>query len=117
MSFSIYTTTTFDKQLKRLSKKYVSLAKDFASFLTELEENPTLDTNLGNNCYKVRLAIKSKAKGKSGGARIITLVLSKQEIIYLVAVYDKSEKESLSNKELKELIKGLAEDEVDEKAK
>jgi hypothetical protein len=65
----------------------------------------------------VRLAIKSKAKGKSGGARVITLVLTKREKVYLMAIYDKSEKENLSEKELKELLKGLVEDETeDEKA-
>jgi hypothetical protein len=61
----------------------------------------------------VRLAIKSKAKGKSGGARVITLVLTKREKVYLMAIYDKSEKESLSDKELKELVKDLVKSETE----
>jgi mRNA-degrading endonuclease RelE of RelBE toxin-antitoxin system len=66
VKFSIYYTPEFEKQLKRLSKKYKSLADDLAVLIKQLEGNPTSGTPLGNNCYKVRLAISSKGKGKSG---------------------------------------------------
>jgi mRNA-degrading endonuclease RelE of RelBE toxin-antitoxin system len=107
MSFKIYTTPAFNKQLKRLAKKYASLPKDFATLLTQLEKTPTVGKNLGNNCYKIRLAIKSKGKGKSGGTRIISLVVAANEEVFLIAIYDKSEKDSLTDKELKELVKDL----------
>jgi mRNA-degrading endonuclease RelE of RelBE toxin-antitoxin system len=60
MNFKVYTTPNFEKQLKRLAKKYASLSKDFAPLVTQLQKTPTLGTNLGNNCYKIRLAIRKR---------------------------------------------------------
>ena len=105
MKLSIVYTSLFEKEFKKLSSKHLSLKTDFKIFLTNLEENPVQGTPLGNNCYKVRLAISSKGKGKSGGARVITCVKIVDTRIYLVAIYDKSEKEAISNKELRERIK------------
>lgn len=73
----------------------------------ELEQNPALGTNLGNNCYKVRLAIKSKGKGKSSGARVITHILIENETIYLLSIYDKSDQDSISDEEIKDLLKNI----------
>ncbi len=67
MSYSISSIPLFDKQAKRLVKKYPSLKKDLAKLLENLYENPTYGTALGNNFYKIRLAVASKGKGKSGG--------------------------------------------------
>lgn len=105
MKFDIYYTPEFEKQLKRLSKKYKSLPKDLAVLVKQLEENPTIGTPLGNNCYKIRLAISSKGKGKSGGARVITFVIITDKEVYLADLYDKSEQENISDKRLKELAK------------
>ena len=70
-------------------------------------ETPQQGTALGNNCYKVRLAITSKGKGKSGGARVITYVLVLDETVYLLSIYDKSEQDSISESELLKLIEGI----------
>jgi mRNA-degrading endonuclease RelE of RelBE toxin-antitoxin system len=102
MNYSVLTIPPFDKQLKRLAKKYPSLKIEFAELIDNLELQPDQGTPLGNNCYKIRIAIASKGKGKSGGARIITNVLVTEEIVYLLTIYDKSEKEILTNKELEE---------------
>jgi hypothetical protein len=59
------------------------------------------------NCFKIRMAITSKGKGKSGGARIITFVYIQDETVYLLSIYDKSDKENISNKELRDLIQSL----------
>jgi mRNA-degrading endonuclease RelE of RelBE toxin-antitoxin system len=72
MSYKIIPTEKFKKEAKRLLKKYTSLKDDLFELNNELVNNPTLGISLGNNSYKIRLAIKSKAQGKSGGARIIT---------------------------------------------
>ena len=66
---------TFVKRLKELSKKYPSLKNDFSSLLKELEMNSRIGTELGKDCYKIRLAIKSKGRGKSGGARSAPLLV------------------------------------------
>ena len=69
-----------------------------------MEENPIQGTSLGRNCYKIRLSIASKGKGKSGGARIITNIVIANETVYLLSIYDKSDKENLTDKELIELL-------------
>ena len=69
-----------------------------------LLEYPSQGIPLGQDCYKIRLAIKSKKKGKSGGARVITLVKIIQETVFLLSIYDKSEKDDISEKELEAFI-------------
>lgn len=109
MNYSIKTTKTFDKELKRLSKKYHSIKKDFSDFLDELEKYPeTLGVDLGKGQRKIRMRISDKGKGKSGGARVIThtAIISVEEgRITLLTIYDKSEQENISDTELKELLK------------
>jgi hypothetical protein len=105
MPYNILTIPPFDKQLKRLVKKYPSLRNEFAELIASLEATPEQGTALGNSCYKIRLAIASKKKGKSGGARVITHVMVTEQSVYLLSIYDKSENDSISDKELSELLK------------
>ena len=109
MIYNILPIPPFDRQLKRLCKKYTSLKEEFLHLIESLEINPEQGTNLGNNCYKVRIAIASKGKGKSGGARIITNFILSEKTVYLLSIYDKSEKENLTDKELDELLKFVPE--------
>jgi hypothetical protein len=79
--------------------------------LLELNEilcnNPTAGQALGNNTFKIRLSIKSKGKGKSGGARVITYFLGENREIYLLLIFDKSEFSNVDNKLLKQIIEDL----------
>lgn len=105
MSYKVFTIPPYDKELKRLARKYPSLKNEYAQLIRVLEEDPTQGTPLGNNCYKIRLAIASKGKGKSGGARVITHVQVTQTSVYLLSIYDKSEKENIGNEDLKALLR------------
>jgi mRNA-degrading endonuclease RelE of RelBE toxin-antitoxin system len=105
MSYEVIAIPKFRKEIKRFSKKYSSFKQDFSTFIEEITENPIQGTQLGNNCYKIRLSITSKGKGKSAGARIIINVVISKSKVYLLSIYDKSEKENLSNKELNDLLK------------
>jgi mRNA-degrading endonuclease RelE of RelBE toxin-antitoxin system len=107
MSYKFSATPAFEKQVKRLSKNFPSLPEDLLLLKKELTENPTSGASLGNNCYKVRVQIKSKGKGKSGGARVITCVLLVDKEIYMLDIYDKSEKENITQTELLELIQQI----------
>lgn len=107
MSCNIETIAVFDKQLKRLAKKYVSLKTDLLQLLESIKENPVQGTLLFNNCYKIRLNIQSKSKGKAGGARIITYYYVVKNILYLLMIYDKSELENITDAELKKIIQEL----------
>jgi mRNA-degrading endonuclease RelE of RelBE toxin-antitoxin system len=107
MSYKILPTKRFEKELKRLIKKFPSLRVEFSGLISDLSENPAIGVFLGNNCYKIRIAIASKGKGKRGGARVITYLYIQTESVYLLTIYDKSEKEDISNKELQILIQSL----------
>ena len=105
MSFNVKTITVFERQAKRLVKKFPSLKKEIQELIKELREKPEKGTSIGHNCYKIRLAIASKGKGKSGGARIITYIIYKDDTVYLLSIYDKSDIGNLTDKEILELIK------------
>jgi len=107
MSFNIEVTSYFSKQLKRLTKKYPSLRNEFAELVISLKENPVQGTNIGNSCHKIRLAVASKNKGKSGGTRVITHLQISQSKIYLLSIYDKSEQSDVNDKDLNHWIKEL----------
>lgn len=104
MSFEIIVTSGFKKHAKRIAKKYPSLKTDLEKLITSLKENPFQGTALGRDCYKIRMAITSKGQGKSGGSRVITYVQVLDEEAYLLTIYDKSVKKTISDKELDELI-------------
>lgn len=101
MSYSIIVTHRFTKELKRLAKKFPSLKNEFSELIGVVSENPEAGTFIGNNCYKIRLAIGSKVKGKSGGPRVITYLFFKTETVYLLTMYDKGEKADLNLMNLK----------------
>ncbi len=84
-------------------KKFPSFKQDLSNLINSLESNPMQGTPIGNDCYKIRLAIKSKGKGKSGGARVITHVYVSKTTVYLLIIYDKSDQKNISDNELKEL--------------
>ncbi len=69
-----------------------------------MANNPFQGDGLGNGLYKVRMSIKSKGKGKSGGARVITMVKVIDKTVTLAAIYDKSDMETITDKELKDLL-------------
>jgi len=104
MSYSVKSIALFEKQAKRLSKKYPSLKNELWELTQNLKENPEQGTPIGKNCFKVRLSVRSKGKGKSGGTRVITHVVVAHKLVYLLSIYDKSEMESISGKELLELL-------------
>jgi mRNA-degrading endonuclease RelE of RelBE toxin-antitoxin system len=105
MSYKIFRSENFSKQLKKLAKKYPSIKNDYVNLLDSLKEDPQIGSPLGNNCYKIRMKITSKQQGKSGGARVITYVLINESKVTLLDIYDKSEKDSITEKELSVLIK------------
>lgn len=66
MAFEVKTTPDFERSVKKILKKYNSFNKDILHLVDELESNPTLGTDLGNNLFKIRLSVTGLNKGKSG---------------------------------------------------
>lgn len=104
MNFNVIVTDNFERKVKQLSKRYSSLKSDLKPVFDKLSSTPNHGVAIGNNCYKIRIAIRSKSRGKSGGGRIITYVRYIKETVYLIDIYDKSEKDIISEKEIIELI-------------
>jgi mRNA-degrading endonuclease RelE of RelBE toxin-antitoxin system len=104
MGFEVEVTFYFKKQAKRLVKKYPSLLKELNALVSSLEASPTQGTMIGKGCYKIRVSIASKSKGKSGGARVITHVQVVKAKVFLLSIYDKSEMEIITPSELSELL-------------
>ncbi|SEF83834.1 hypothetical protein [Algoriphagus boritolerans] len=107
MSFEIIAIDEFQKELKKLLKKYPSLKEEIFQLGNSLMENPKQGKPIGKDCYKIRLQIKSKGKGKSSGGRIITHVFFSGQTVFLLTIYDKSEKENISEVRINELLKKL----------
>ena len=107
MSYSIAFIASFERAAKKLSKKYPSFKKDLEEVSQKLREEPEQGVELGNNCYKVRMAIKSKGKGKSGGGRLILCLRIEHQTIYFLTVYDKSDKETITDKELEHFLEQI----------
>ena len=107
MSFEIRTIPEFEQRAKALAKRYRSLKGDLQELLADLAEEPRQGTALGKGCFKVRMRIGSKGKGKSGGARVITCVHIVDNAVWLLTIYDKSEKASITDRELKALLEQI----------
>lgn len=107
MNYNIIVKPSFEREAKRLRKHYASFKDDFASLIHELEINPFLGVDLGGGVRKIRMAIASKGKGKSGEARVITFigVVSVEEAeVNLLYIYDKAERESIHAKDIEDLL-------------
>lgn len=104
MKYKIVFTDDFSRQFKELRKKYVSASADLSVLLAELQDNPQAGEALGRSCYKVRIRIKAKNTGKRGGARVITCVKLVDDVIYLLAIYDKADQSTISDKEIDAIL-------------
>lgn len=110
MNYKIKVLPDFARSLKRLGKKYHSIKQDYVRLLEELKANPQAGTDLGGGFRKVRMAIASKGRGKSHGARVITftvIVAVEESEINLLTVYDKAERENITRQEIEALLREM----------
>ena len=107
MSYKVEVAYNFKKEAKRLIKKYRSLKAEITQLIEELETDPTKGTPLGNGVYKIRLAVASKGKGSSGGVRVLSLVTVTKSNVLLFSIYNKGERDTLADNEIKKLLKDL----------
>lgn len=105
MGYSVVVSPTFRKKVKRLAKKYASLKTELLALVDTLEKAPEQGIPIGKGCFKVRLAIRSKGTGKSGGARVITCVIHVKKEVRLLSIYDKSEQATISEREIHTILK------------
>lgn len=112
MSFEVKTIAPFEKSVKALSKRHASLKRDLNNLIDSLEKNPFQGDEIFRGVRKIRLAITSKGRGKSGGARVITYTILTSEIdgiVYLMDIYDKSYYTTVDTNVLKQIIAKIEE--------
>ena len=117
MNYSIRAVDTFAKELKKLSKRYRNIKKDYISLLEILSSsNPKeIATHLGKNCYKIRVKNSDNSKGKSSGYRVIYLIIEEDLNIVLLSIYSKSDLENISEQEIDlRILKAIQEDNIDD---
>ncbi|MBL7105927.1 MAG: hypothetical protein ISS18_16500 [Bacteroidales bacterium] len=107
MNYNVVVTDNFKKEVKRLQKKHPSIKSDVKHLIDILEKKPLSGTPLGKNCYKIRFTITSKGRGKRSGGRVITYVKYVVTTIFLISIYDKAEKETISEARMNQLIKEI----------
>ncbi len=115
MTVRIEHSSRFEKEYRQLLKKHRLLKNDLLKLETTLLKEPRYGKPLGYDAYKIRLRIESKGKGKSRGARVISLlenevvaevsIVNDALVVHLLTIYDKSETDNISDKELREIIK------------
>ena len=104
----IIATSAFIRSAKAIAKKYRSFNADYQRMMAELTENPRMGVDLGNGYRKVRMAISSKGKGKSGGCRLITLdMVERNGCLYLIYAYDKSDYDTVELSVIKSIVADL----------
>ncbi|MDD2780165.1 type II toxin-antitoxin system RelE/ParE family toxin [Sulfuricurvum sp.] len=106
-AFSVFESSAYQHSKKQLKKRFRLIDSDVTKFLHSLESVDDLGISLGDGIYKVRIANSDKNKGKSAGYRLITLLKVIESNIYLIYIYDKSDFENITEKELDEIIQGL----------
>jgi len=107
MKCKVLTLPNFEREAKPLLKKYPSLKSELINLYSILEHQPLTGTSLGKNCYKIRLSISSKGRGKSGGARVITCFVIDHGSVYLLSIYDKSEQSNITPQQLQSWISDI----------
>ena len=105
MNYRVFTIPQFEKDVKRLSKKFKNIKRDLRVLINMLKENPKEGTHLGNGVYKIRLANSSIPIGKSGGFRVITYLIDEEKKVYLLSIYSKTQQDTISDNDLKEILK------------
>ncbi len=109
-NITISVSDNFAKEAKRLAKKYPSFKQDYKDFLVSIKNNPLQGDEITKNIRKIRMAIKAKGKGKSGGARVITFnILTDIEnghVVFLL-LYDKEDASTVKVNVVKQFVRDM----------
>lgn len=97
----------FKTAFKRLKKRHKSLQDDFERLLASLIMNPEQGVELIDGVRKIHLAITSKGRGKSGGARVIIRARIVDDELQLLYIYDKSDYENITDAFLRDILKRM----------
>ena len=109
-NITVSVSDDFAKEAKRLAKKYPSFKQDYKDFLLSIKNNPLQGDEITKNIYQIRMAIKAKGKGKSGGARVITFNIltdiENGQVVFLL-LYDKEDASTVKVNVVKQLVRDM----------
>ena len=109
-NITVSVSDDFAKEAKRLAKKYPSFKQDYKDFLVSIKNNPLQGDEITKNIRKIRMAIKAKGKGKSGGARVITFNIltdiENGQVVFLL-LYDKEDASTVKVNVVKQLVRDM----------
>ena len=109
-SITVSVSNDFAKEAKRLAKKYSSFKQDYKDLLESIKNNPLQGDEITKNIRKIRMAIKAKGKGKSGGARVITFNVltdvANGHVVFLL-LYDKEDASTVKVNVVKQLVRDM----------
>ena len=97
---------TFNRQLRRLARRYPSIADTVDQLIVQLETDVRPGaklTGIGYEAYKVRLPNRSARRGKSGGFRVIYQDRS-SHLVLLLLIYSKTERADIPDDVIIRLI-------------
>jgi mRNA-degrading endonuclease RelE of RelBE toxin-antitoxin system len=104
MSYKIVALNRFQKDVKKLKKRFPKIKNDLILLMNELQTNHRAGISLGENIFKIRVANSSIPTGKSSGFRVITYYKI-DETIFLITIYSKSDTANIYIDELQKIIK------------
>ncbi|WP_024790794.1 MULTISPECIES: type II toxin-antitoxin system RelE family toxin [unclassified Lebetimonas] len=105
MKYEVRILETAKKDIKKLTKKYKNIKEDLKELLNILEKNPKNGIELGDSFYKLRIKNSSSKRGKRGGFRVIYYLIEKENEIWILKIYSKSEIDNLPKQYLLSLLK------------
>ena len=109
-NITISVSDDFAKEAKRLAKKYPSFKQEYKDFLVSIKNNPLQGDEITKKIRKIRMAIKAKGKGKSGGARVITFNIltdiENGQVVFLL-LYDKEDASTVKVNVVKQLVRDM----------
>lgn len=109
MSYSVYLPASFKRSLKLLTRRFPHVREDVCAAIDEILRHPTLGVVVpgSEGVRKLRIRSTDLKRGKSGGFRLLYIVLSNRELICPLLIYAKSDWGDVTRRELRALLADL----------
>ena len=109
MPTTVSLSDSFQKELKRLARKYPRVLDVVETFVSTLESDQRPGDKIprvGYDVYKVRLKNPSARRGKSGGFRIIYYVPLADSVV-LLTIYSKTAQTDITPEEIRRALQDI----------
>lgn len=111
-TITVQFTPEFKRNLRTLAKKYRHIREDIEPIIVALQTGELPGDQvpgIGHTIFKVRASNRDRAKGKSGGYRVIYYLRTTTDII-LVTIYSKTEQSDISMEQIRHIVSEFRQD-------